>query len=69
MSAHQIRDQYLKFPGISRAALAMAPTNLDVLKVGERMLAILLAGASSHKQLGRSTPSCSTSAPTHWNSP
>ena len=40
----QIRDQYLKFPGISRAALAMAPTNLDVLKVNERMLAILLVG-------------------------
>ncbi len=40
----QIRDQYLKFPGISRAALAMAPTNLDVLKVNETMLAILLAG-------------------------
>src|ERR1700722_6710375 len=40
----QIRDQYLKYPGISRAALAMVPTNLDVLSVNERMLAILLAG-------------------------
>jgi AcrR family transcriptional regulator len=40
----QIRDQYLKYPGISRAALAMAPTNLDVLSVNESMLAILLAG-------------------------
>jgi AcrR family transcriptional regulator len=40
----QIRDQYLKYPGISRAALAMAPTNLDVLSVNETMLAILLAG-------------------------
>jgi AcrR family transcriptional regulator len=40
----QIRDQFLKYPGISRAALAMAPTNLDVLNVNERMLAILLAG-------------------------
>ncbi|HEX3787625.1 MAG TPA: TetR/AcrR family transcriptional regulator [Pseudonocardiaceae bacterium] len=40
----QIRDQYLKYPGISRAALAMAPTNLDVLRVNEGMLAILLAG-------------------------
>jgi AcrR family transcriptional regulator len=40
----QIREQYLKYPGISRAALAMAPTNLDVLDVNERMLAILLAG-------------------------
>ena len=40
----QLRDQYLKYPGISRAALAMAPTNLDVLRVNEGMLAILLAG-------------------------
>jgi AcrR family transcriptional regulator len=40
----QIRDQYLKYPGISRAALAMAPTNLDVLSVNERMLGIVLAG-------------------------
>jgi AcrR family transcriptional regulator len=40
----QICDQYLKYPGISRAALAMAVTNLDVLRVNEAMLAILLAG-------------------------
>jgi AcrR family transcriptional regulator len=40
----QIRDQYLKYSGISRAALAMAPTNLDVLAVNERMLGIVLAG-------------------------
>jgi len=40
----QIRDQYLKYPGVSRAALAMVSTNLDVLRVNEGMLAILLAG-------------------------
>jgi AcrR family transcriptional regulator len=40
----QIRDQYLKYPGISRAALAMAPTDLDAVRVSEGMLAILLAG-------------------------
>jgi AcrR family transcriptional regulator len=40
----QIRDQYLKYPGISRAALAMVSTNLDVLRVNEGMLAILLVG-------------------------
>lgn len=40
----QIRDQYLKYPGVSRAALAMVSTNLDVLRVNESMLAILLAG-------------------------
>lgn len=40
----QLRDQYLRYPGISRAALAMAPTDPDVLRVEEGMLAILLAG-------------------------
>jgi AcrR family transcriptional regulator len=40
----QIRDQYLRYPGISHAALAMVSTNLDVLRVNEAMLAILLAG-------------------------
>lgn len=40
----QIRDQYLKYPGISRAALAMAPTDLETVRVSEGMLAILLAG-------------------------
>jgi len=40
----QIRDLYLKYPGVSRAALAIAPTNLETLRVGEGILAILLAG-------------------------
>ncbi|RNG26096.1 TetR/AcrR family transcriptional regulator [Streptomyces botrytidirepellens] len=40
----QIRDRYLTYPGISRAALAMAPTNVETLRVSEGMLAILLAG-------------------------
>lgn len=40
----QMRDQYLKYPGISRAALAMAPTDLQTMRVTEGMLAILLAG-------------------------
>lgn len=40
----QMRDQYLKYPGVSRAALAMVPTDLQTLRVGEGMLAILLAG-------------------------
>jgi AcrR family transcriptional regulator len=40
----QLRDQYLRYPGISRAAFAAAPTNLDTLRVSEGMLAILLAG-------------------------
>lgn len=39
----QIRDLYLKYPGVSRAALATMPTNLETLRVGEGILAILLA--------------------------
>jgi AcrR family transcriptional regulator len=40
----QLRDQYLRYPGISGAALAVVPTNLQTLRVSEGMLAILLAG-------------------------
>ena len=40
----QLRDQYLRYPGISQAAFAAAPSNRDTLRVGEGMLAILLAG-------------------------
>ncbi|MFT4040185.1 MAG: TetR/AcrR family transcriptional regulator [Thermomicrobiales bacterium] len=40
----QLRDQYLRFPGASRAALAIVPTNLETIRVSEGLLAILLAG-------------------------
>jgi hypothetical protein len=40
----QLRDQYLRYPGISQAAFAAAPSNLDTLRVSEGMLAILLIG-------------------------
>lgn len=40
----QLRDQYLKYPGISRAAFAMVPTDLEIVRVTEGMLAILLVG-------------------------
>jgi AcrR family transcriptional regulator len=40
----QLRDQYLRYPGISRAAFAVAPSNTDTLRVSEGLLAILLAG-------------------------
>ncbi|MCH5675076.1 TetR/AcrR family transcriptional regulator C-terminal domain-containing protein [Streptomyces gilvus] len=40
----RLRDQYLRYPGISRAAFAAAPSNLDTLRLSEGMLAILLAG-------------------------
>lgn len=40
----QIRDQYLRYPGISRAALAVFPTNTETLRVSEGMLGVMLAG-------------------------
>jgi AcrR family transcriptional regulator len=40
----QVRDQYLRYPGISQAALAVVPTNTETLRVNEGMLAVLLAG-------------------------
>jgi AcrR family transcriptional regulator len=40
----QLRDRYLEYPGISRAALAMAPTDLEIVRLNEGMLAIVLAG-------------------------
>jgi AcrR family transcriptional regulator len=43
----QLRDQYLRYPGISRAAFAVAPSNLDTLRVSEGMLAIVLAGGAA----------------------
>lgn len=40
----QLRDQYLRYPGISRAALAAAPRSLETVRINEGMLSILLAG-------------------------
>jgi AcrR family transcriptional regulator len=40
----QIRDQYQRYPGISQAALAVVPTNMETLRVNEGLLAIALAG-------------------------
>src|SRR5580693_1420890 len=40
----QLRDQYLRYPGISRAALAIVPTNLETLRVNEGLFSIVLAG-------------------------
>ena len=48
----QIRDLYLKYPGVSRAALAMVSTNLETLRVGEGILAILLAAGIEPKTAG-----------------
>ncbi|MGH9060718.1 MAG: TetR/AcrR family transcriptional regulator, partial [Acidimicrobiales bacterium] len=43
----QLRDQYLRYPGISRAALAGTPNSLDTLRIGEGLLTILLTGGVS----------------------
>ncbi|MEU9074030.1 TetR/AcrR family transcriptional regulator [Kitasatospora sp. NPDC048538] len=48
----QIRDLYLTYPGVSRAALAVVPTNLATLRVGEGILAILLAGGLDPRTAG-----------------
>lgn len=40
----QLRDQYLRYPGISQAGLETGPHNVDTLRLGEGILAILLAG-------------------------
>jgi AcrR family transcriptional regulator len=40
----QMRDQYSRYPGISGAALAIVPTNLETMRVNEGMFAIVLAG-------------------------
>jgi AcrR family transcriptional regulator len=43
----RIRDQYSRYPGISRAALAIVPTNLETMRLSEGMLAIVLAGGAA----------------------
>jgi AcrR family transcriptional regulator len=40
----QLRDAYLRHPGISRAALTIVPTHRATLALQERMLGIALAG-------------------------
>ncbi|MGZ3144289.1 TetR/AcrR family transcriptional regulator [Lentzea chajnantorensis] len=40
----QLRDEFLRYPGIAQAALSAAPKNLDTLRITEGMLGILLAG-------------------------
>lgn len=40
----QLRDQYLRYPGIARAALAGAPQSLSTLQINEGLLAVLVSG-------------------------
>ena len=51
----QLRDQYLQYPGISRAALQAAPRSLDTLRINEGLLAILLDAGVSPQTAGWAT--------------
>ncbi|KOV88276.1 TetR/AcrR family transcriptional regulator [Nocardia sp. NRRL S-836] len=46
----QLREEFLRYPGIAQAALSAAPNNLDTLRITEGMLAILLAGGVGPQQ-------------------
>lgn len=45
----QLRDNYLHYPGISRAALGAMPSSLDTLRINEGLLSIFLAGGVTPK--------------------
>jgi AcrR family transcriptional regulator len=51
----QLRDQYLRYPGISAATLAAAPHSLDTLRINEGLLAILVAAGVSPQSAGWAT--------------
>ena len=42
----QLRDAYLAHPGISRAAMAAAPSNRETLRLAEGLLALLVVGGT-----------------------
>ncbi|GAA1721817.1 TetR/AcrR family transcriptional regulator [Fodinicola feengrottensis] len=48
----QLRDVYLKYPGVSHAALAAVSTHDQTMRLGEGILAILLAGGVAPQRAG-----------------
>ena len=46
----QLRDAYLRYPGISRVALERAPHSLETLAINEGLLRILVAGGATVRQ-------------------
>jgi AcrR family transcriptional regulator len=46
----QLRDQLLQYPGVAQAALAVVPADLAVLRVGEVLFALLVAGGASAQE-------------------
>lgn len=64
----QLRDQLLQYPGIAQATLALVPADLTVLRVGEALFALLLAGrVCAQEAPGPATPLSCTSPPTALN--
>jgi AcrR family transcriptional regulator len=51
----QLRDLYLRYPGISRAVLATTPHSLDTLRINEGLLAILMAAGASPRSAAWAT--------------
>jgi AcrR family transcriptional regulator len=51
----QLRDQYLRYPGISRATLAAAPISIDTLRINEGLLEILVAAGASPRSAAWAT--------------
>jgi AcrR family transcriptional regulator len=47
---HQLRDQYLQHPGISRVTFTAAPRNLETVRLTEGLLAIVMAGGNSSER-------------------
>lgn len=45
----QVRDQFLAYPGVARAALGAVPSGLATLRVAEGLLSILIAGGIQPK--------------------
>lgn len=43
----QLRDEYLRYPGISLAAMSTVATNADTLRVSEGLLSLVLAGGAT----------------------
>jgi hypothetical protein len=40
----QLRDQSLRYPGLAKATFAIVPSSLDLFRISEGMLSILVAG-------------------------
>ncbi|HEX2672839.1 MAG TPA: TetR/AcrR family transcriptional regulator [Polyangiaceae bacterium] len=46
----QLRDLYLRYPGVSLAAFVIVPRNVNTLRITEGLLAVLLAGGVAARE-------------------